>query len=343
MFKVKFSIGYKLPDEVDSVYSICADFKESVSNVYFSFGNNPSGRSPLSHTEDEAYVKDLQTEELRAIKDMGISLTLLYNANCYGENALSKSLVDGVLKEVYDLKHKLSIDRITTTSPLLAQWIKKEFQKDIQVFASVNMRIGTVAAMEQLSEDFDGFYVQKEVNRNLKEIERLKSYTDSVGKKLCILANSGCLAHCAFQTFHDNLVAHEAGIIHRDNVPSDYAAPCWRFLDGLEERKALTKILGSNWIRPEEVHLYEPYFDEMKLATRLHQRMRMVVSAYVHGKYYGNLMDLTEPAYSALFRGTVLDNTKIPDDYAAHMTRCDHNCAKCGYCERILDDIITEF
>lgn len=340
---MKFSIGYKLPDGVDSVYSICEDFKESISNVYFSFGNNPSGRSPLSHTEDEAYVKDLQTEELRAIKDMGISLTLLYNANCYGGSALSRTFVDGVLKEVYDLKNKLSIDRITTTSPLLAQWIKKEFRSDIGVYASVNMRIGTIAAMEQLSADFDGFYIQKEINRNLKEIERLKSYADSIGKKLCILANSGCLAHCAFQTFHDNLVAHEAEIMQKENVSSGYPAPCWRYLDSLAQPKALAKVLGASWIRPEEVQLYEPYFDEMKLATRLHQRMRMVVSAYVHGKYYGNLMDLTEPAYSTLFHGIVLDNTKVPSDYALHMTSCDHNCARCGYCEKILNEIITEF
>ncbi len=340
---MKFSIGYKLPDEVDSVYSICADFKESISNVYFSYGNNPSGRAPLSSAADEAYVKDLQTEELRAIKDMGISLTLLYNANCYGENALSQAFVDGVLKEVYDLKHKLSIDRITTTSPLLAQWIKKEFKTDIGVYASVNMRIGTIAAMEQLSADFDGFYIQKELNRNLTEIEKLKSYADAADKKLCILANSGCLAYCAFQTFHDNLVAHEAGIMQKENVASGYSAPCWRYLDGSEQKKALTKVLGASWIRPEEVKLYEPYFDEMKLATRLHQRMRMVVSAYVNGKYYGNLMDLTEPAYSTLFQGILLDNTKIPDDYAVHMTSCNHNCASCGYCEKIIKDIITEY
>ena len=340
---MKFSIGYKLPDEVDSVYSICEDFNESISNVYFSYGNNPSGRSPLSGVADEAYVKDMQAEELRAIKDLGISLTLLYNANCYGEAAISKAFIDGVLKEVYDLKNRLSIDRITTTSPFLAQWIKKEFKADIGVYASVNMRIGTVAAMEQLSADFDGFYIQKEINRNFKEIERLKSYADAAGKKLCILANSGCLAHCAFQTFHDNLVAHEAGIIQRENVSSGYPAPCWRYLDNLEERQALAKVLGSNWIRPEEVHLYEPYFDEMKLATRLHQRMRMVVSAYVRGKYFGNLMDLTEPSYSTLFKGKVFDNTKVPNDYAAHMTSCDHNCAKCGYCESILDEITTEF
>lgn len=340
---MKFSVGYKLPDEFDSVYSICSDYKDSISNVYFSYGNNASGRSPLGAATDEAYIRDLQAEELQEIKKLGISLTLLYNANCYGDRAISKSFTDGVLKEVYDLKEKLDIDRITTTSPMLAQWIKKEFKDDIGVYASVNMRIGTVAAMEQLAEDFDGFYVQKEVNRNLDEIAKLKAYADAAGKKLCILANSGCLAHCAFQTFHDNLVAHEAGIAKQENVSSGFPAPCWRYLHGLGQTEALSKVLGANWIRPEEVYLYEPYFDEMKLATRMHQRMRMVVSAYIRGKYFGNLMDLTEPSYSTLFQGIVLDNTKMPTDYAAHMTHCTHNCATCGYCKRILDQIISRF
>ncbi len=341
---MKFSVGYKLSDAYDSVYSICEDYKDSISNVYFSYGNNASGRSPLSTSAaDEAYVKDMQAEELKAIKDMGISLTLLYNANCYGEAAISQAFVDGVLKEVYDLKARLSIDRITTTSPMLAQQIKKEFKDDITMLASVNMRVGTLAAMEQLSEDFDGFYIQKELNRNLDAIAKLKTYADAAGKKLCILANSGCLAHCAFQTFHDNLVAHEAGLLKQENISSGYPAPCWRYLHGLETKQALAKVLGANWIRPEEVTFYEPYFDEMKLATRMHQNMRMVVSAYVSGKYFGNLMDLTEPSYSTLFEGTVLDNTKFPDGYGARMTHCNHNCAQCGYCEKILDEITTKF
>ena len=339
---MKFSVGYKLPDEYDSVYSICSDYRESISNVYFSYGNNPSGRSPLT-ASDEKYIKDIQTEELKEIGNLGIGLTLLYNANCYGADAISKSFIDGILKEIDCLKNILPIERITTTSPFLAQYIKKEFKEDIKLFASVNMRIGTVSAMQQLEEDFDGFYLQKELNRNLAEIAKLKKYADGAGKKLCILANSGCLAHCAFQSFHDNLVAHEGEMTKKDNVTSGFPAPCWRFLDGLDEKKALEKVLGANWVRPEEVKFYEPYFDEMKLATRMHQRMRMVVSAYKRGKFSGNLLDLTEPSYSTLFKGRVLDNTKVPNGYEDRMTTCDHNCSTCGYCEKVLDEITTKF
>ncbi|MBR6523326.1 MAG: hypothetical protein IKT39_01790 [Clostridia bacterium] len=337
---MKFSVGYRLPDEYDSVYSICSDYKESISNVYFSYGNNPSGRSPLGESE---HIRDMQEEELKEIKKLGISLTVLYNANCYGGDAISQSFVDNTLKEIHFLKNTLCVDRITTTSPFLAQHIKKEFKDDIEIFASVNMRIGTVSAMEQLAEDFDGFYIQKELNRNLPEIENFKNYADSLGKKLSILANSGCLANCAFQTFHDNVVAHEGEIMKKDNVSSGFPAPCWRYLNGLDEKKALSKVVGANWIRPEEVKFYEPYFDEMKLATRMHQRMRMVVSAYIRGKFSGNLMDLTEPSYSTLFKGMVLDNTKVPDGYGKRMICCDHNCTKCGYCDSILDEITVKY
>lgn len=339
---MKFSVGYQLPDEYDSVYSICDDYRDNISNVYFSFGNNPSGRSPLYLNDDESgYVKDIQMEELKEIGKMGISLTLLYNANCYGEKSLSVDFHKQIIDEIYDLKKTLDIKQITTASPMIAESIKKEFGKDIIIFASVNMRIGTIPAMEQLSDYFDGFYIQKEVNRNHEDIKKLKSYADLNSKKLGILANSGCLAYCGFQTFHDNLVAHEKDIIKNETVRTGFPAPCWKYLHSSKEKEALFKILSSNWIRPEEVSLYEPYFDEMKLATRMHQRMRMVVSAYVRGRFSGNIMDLTEPSYSSLFKGVVLDNTLFPDDYSSTIVHCKHNCDECNYCRRVLDRVYT--
>ena len=39
------------------------------------------------------------------------------------------------------------------------------------------MRVGTVAAMEQLADYFDGYYLQKEHNRNFRVIKELKNIT----------------------------------------------------------------------------------------------------------------------------------------------------------------------
>ena len=82
----------------------------------------------------------------------------------------------------------------------------------MDVRASVNMRLGTVRAMEYVSHLFDSFYIQREYNRDLDRIDELREWAGRNGKRLYMLANSGCLLWCAVQTFHDNMVAHEAEV-----------------------------------------------------------------------------------------------------------------------------------
>ena len=333
---MKFSIGYQLPDEYDSIPAICQDYSEKISNVYFSWGALPSGRSPLFlDSEEKEMVQFQQLQDLRKISEMGISLTLLLNANCYGEKALSIELLEQTIGLIRYLKEQVNISQITTTSPFLAESIRKKFGKKILLNASVNMRIGTLHAMQQLLSYFDGFYLQKEFNRNLSAIEHLSGWCRERGKTLHILANSGCLPYCGFQTFHDNLVAHEAELLQQENLPSGFPSPCWKYLHSLSAQEALTAVLQANWIRPEEVSQYETFFSEMKLATRMHSRPRMVIAAYIRGHFPGNIMDLTEPSYTSLFRGAVLDNTLFPADWSYRATHCAKQCDTCDYCHKV--------
>ena len=203
---MKYSIGYQLPDELDTTPDICADFSEHISDVFFSWGTEPNGRSPLGSENQREQIEKIQTEELKKIKDMGKTLTLLLNANCYGESGASLELKERVLGIVEKLRDELGIDYITTASPFIADVLKEKYGADIHIKASVNMRIGTIAAMKQLSDSFDSFYVRKEVNRDFEKIKELSEWCHKNGKKLHMLANSGCLTDCAFQTFHDNLI-----------------------------------------------------------------------------------------------------------------------------------------
>ena len=104
------------------------------------------------------------------------------NANCYGEKASSAEFAKHITCLVTKLKAKLDIDSVTTTSPFVAEVIKREFGDSISIRSSVNMKIGSVKAMEQLSE-FDpdeygkplsetylpGYYLQKSAFYTKKE------------------------------------------------------------------------------------------------------------------------------------------------------------------------------
>jgi len=326
-----FSIGYQLPDELESTYALCEDFANAVSDVYFAFGTEPSGRAALCTEAEREAAEAMQLEELRAIRRMGKTLTLLYNANCYGAEAASDSLRRRVIALTERLKKELDITRITTTSPFIAQTVKANFGNTIRVCSSVNMKIGSVSAMEQLT-DFDGFYVSKECNRDVTNLHRLKGWCDAHGKTLHLLANSGCLPDCAFQIFHDNLIAHQSEAERIGQADMGYAAPCHRYLAAMEPQAAITKFLQGSFIPPEEIARYEPLFSEVKLATRMHSRPRMVLTAYTRGRFTGNLLDLTEPSYSGLLSGWILDNTRMPKTWADAAFNCSRQCESCTAC-----------
>jgi collagenase-like PrtC family protease len=185
----------------------------------------------------------------------------------------------------------------------------------------------------------DGYYMQREFNRDSERIEQIKAWCDENGKGLHMLANSGCLKDCSFQSFHDNLVAHEAGLRQRQNTLRRYPAYCWEYLT---EPAHWVAILQNTWIRPEDIHHYDQWFTMAKLATRMHANPRKVVSAYARGRFSGNLLDLMEPGYGPLFAGMVFDNTRFPADWYERTTQCDKQCQRCGYCQTVLERVLIK-
>lgn len=341
---MKLSVGYFMPDEYNCISEIIEDNLPSIDEIYFSFAEEPGGRSAAAPLSDKNYEekKALQLEELEYISnDLGIKCALLFNANCYGGDAISKALEKRVVDKISFLKSRLNIDSVTTTSPFIAKVIKREFKDTIKVRASVNMRVGTVKAMEYLT-DFDGFYMQREFNRDFDRIKMLKEWCDKNGKTLHLLANSGCLKDCSFQTFHDNTVAHEQEIIKNDNVPLKYPSPCWDFMESLDHIERATKILQNTWIRPEDLVHYEPYFENVKIATRIHSNPAIVINAYANGRVFGNVLDITEPSYSHLFGNYILDNREIPADFFEKTSKCDKQCYKCSYCRSVAEKALVD-
>lgn len=333
---MKYSIGYQLPDEYDSTAELVRDYSEHISSVYFSAPGQASARSIINEQDTETMLDEL----LFIRQELGIPLTMLYNANCYGDTAISPKFEKEIVECVDSMIKRVQITDITTTSPFVAKVVKREFPQ-IRICASVNMWIGSVQAMEYLGDNFDGYYMQREYNRNFHQIKRLSTWCKKHGKQLRLLANSGCLYTCPFHTFHDNLVAHEKGASLEKNAMSKNPSPCWDMMYSLNREDAAATFLQESWIRPEDIHHYEPYFSEAKLATRMHSNPRRVVSAYVRGRFPGNMLDLTEPSFSRRFENDILDATKFPEDWFEQTTNCSKNCDSCGYCKEVAKKILV--
>jgi len=291
---LKYSVGLQYTN--DSFLDCIMEKKEHIYEVYFSWGDFPNGRS--NQIVNEVFTPwELQAKQidvLQRLSEHNIAFNLLFNGNCYGKDSLSRAFYNKVGITIDYIQSQFGLQSVTTTSPIIAKFIKNNFE-GIEIRASVNMEIGTIQGMEYLAAYFDSYYIKRECNRNLEQIQVLNNWAENNGKKLFLLANSGCMNHCSAHNFHDNLVAHETEISQMDNA-YEFHGICKEYLKKEENYSHL--ITDTNFIRPEDVDKYEPYITAVKLATRINRNPSQILRAYAEHRYSGNILELLEPAHN---------------------------------------------
>ena len=334
----KLAVGYQKPRNGEFFHEIVADHRESVGEVYFAWSNTPSGRPGTPLTDWEA--QERLEYELGKLTELGVRLDLLLNANCYGAEAVSDHLARECRSVVAYLDSRgLRPGVITTTSPFLAGVMRREFP-EIELRASVNMKLDSTLALEFLGDLFDSFYLRRDLQRDLETAARFRRWADAHGKKMGILANSGCLQSCPAQTFHDNLVAHQKEAYQRRNLPEGLTTFC---MAHYQDPACFGDFLKSSWIRPEDLGLYDELADFVKIATRQHDSPRKVIASYARRKFSGDLASLMEPNFSTLFaKAGYVENDafgafdELPGACAAH-------CTHCGRCEELWKRVFRPF
>ena len=321
---MKFQVGYQ-----DNRAFIAYLLKHSgrVSELYFPWGDFTTGRGVFLTEAARAHL----AADLKDFAAAGVRLCLLLNGNCCGRETLARSFFNRLGDTVDYLAGAYGLGGVTTASPLIARFLRRNFP-GLELRASVNMEIGTPEGAAYVEDYFDSFYLKREYNYDRARLLRMRDFCHARGKKLYLLANSGCLNFCSARTFHDNLVAHQHEVAAMDNA-FDFAGECTTFLKKGENSRDL--LSRSNFIRPEDVHLYEELCDGMKLATRTNFNPSAVAAAYFSGKWYGNLLDLTEPAHSGILLPRIVSGRLFPEDYAEKRFVCGKECEKCAYCRGV--------
>lgn len=328
--KPLLAAGYQATENTELFSEIVSDYKESVGEIYFSWSSTPSGRPGVPLTDWE--LQERMEYELGVLRSQGFKLDLLFNANCYGADAISEHLAAeycGVL--AYLDSRGLLPEIVTTASIFLAELLKKEFPQ-IERRASVNMRLDSTLALEFLGDLFDSFYIKRDLQRNLETVKLFRKWCDAHGKKMGILANSGCLRNCPAQTFHDNLVAHQKEVYKMRNLNDAMTTFCMKHYRNKEN---MADFLKSSWIRPEDLHHYETLVDFVKIATRQHDRPRTVIAAYANRSYSGDLAALMEPNFSSLFASQGYVGNDLFPGFDALPADCAVNCTHCGKCDEL--------
>jgi len=325
----KFAVGYT----TKVVFAdLIRPYLATISEVFFSWPGMVSGRT-LNYSGNIESEKKRLLEDLSWCKQHNIKLDLLFNGNCYGDDCFSEKL----RAQVYDVIDQLSQNGlmpevITTTSQFIAKCIKVKYP-EIDIRASVNMRLESTKAMEFVSDLFDSFYICRDLQRDLTILELFSKWCKKKNKKLCMLANSACLRCCPVQTFHDNFLCHGAEKIHEQVYLLRFPFRlCERHF---QDQKNSVDYLRMSWIRPEDLHCYEPFVSTIKLATRDIDHPDLVLNAYCHGAYDGNVLDYLGIEDHFVY----LDNKSFPEDWMNDKIAqsCAINCNECGKCSSILN------
>lgn len=303
---MKYAVGYYAQDELERPFLYGLNkFRDKIVEVYFPWPSMHTCRS----MEWNGYAFDNLLESLSFAAENDIRLDLLMNANCYGGSAISKELEQNVVCTVEDILLRVGkLDSVTTTSPAIAHIMKKHFF-GIKVRASVNMQLRNEECLQPLIGKFDEFYLPRELNYDFIAIRRWK---EILGKHpLYLLANSGCMAWCPGQIFHDNMVAHEDEIARTRNIEGFMPYVCWTWYKSHPENV----LKKSTWIRPEDIHFYDHEFSMAKLATRINPKPYRVLKAYCAEHFGGNILNIMEPDHSSVIGKGMLDNTAFPNNF----------------------------
>ena len=82
---IKFAVGYQLPEgEEEPLVDIVRFYRDHIAEVYFSWLDQSSGRSSLINRRGMVNWsgQERMEQDLAAIRQMGVKLDLLFNANC---------------------------------------------------------------------------------------------------------------------------------------------------------------------------------------------------------------------------------------------------------------------
>lgn len=306
--KMNYSLGWNFePEGIE--YVVENDKEHQIKSVFAKLQEDIVGGGRASNV-----LPSLSSKELKKSIDLcnknDIHFNYLLNPMCLGNRELNTKEHKEIIAFIDDLVD-LGVYAVTVNSPYLCELIKDRYPH-------LKITIGLYAYIYSLqhikyweSLGADEITLHHRVNRNFDELRRMLEYTKSSGLKLRVIANNVCLHDCPYQINHGCGQAHASQEEDRDkNIYLDYNLLKCNY----QKISTPSALMGSEWIRPEDIHFYEQICDEtgnynfsVKLLerTKTSEFLKRVVKAYLEEEYDGNLIDL-------LTWGT-MDNTKEID------------------------------
>ena len=236
----------------ESFVDSCARYVSRIKEVFFAWPGATASRPMDDWTPAR---RERIVSDLRWARENGIELDAIFNANCYGDIAISETLADHVTAMLKEMDAAgLFPEHLTTTSPFIATVVRQRFPS-VKIRFSINMDIASEIALKYVDELYDEFYAGRNDHRRLDYVKRMGTWAREHGKLMGIQANPGCLRNCPFHQFHNNLHGHNR--MGQSVAGEKFGFSVFRCRTNFE-RGNYEDFLRAIWIRPEDLPLYEP-------------------------------------------------------------------------------------
>lgn len=225
--------------------------------------------------------------------DKHISFNYLLNALCM-DNREVIAATHRQMRDFVSYLVKIGADSVTVGSPFLLRLVKEN--SPLKVCVSVYNDIDSLHRIKEWAAiGADELTLHYSYNRNFQKLEAVLRTFNMAFR---LIANNVCLHECIYRTNHAASLAHSSQTRHESGgfFLDYYSLKC-----GTDKLANPVKLITADWIRPEDVHVYEELCDATgtsNLSLKLTERTRTtdwlvnVVTSYARKQHNGNLFDI---------------------------------------------------
>ena len=224
------------------------------------------------------------------------------------------------------------------------EWIGKEFKPDAVVIASYELmkvfrnkfrdlpiHVSTIARVSR-REDIDKYgdifpkkiIVQHDVNRNFNDLEVIIERAAEIGIDVELMLTESCLRKCPYMQGH------------YDHVGRGRDDKMFHFTCNSEKLASPSEILKANFIRPEDMYIYESMgINSFKITGRSKKSLWLpeVIRAYLNRDFKGNLVRLLGIDSSISAEDWIFVENKALDGFLDGFPRTGNVIDENEYCE----------
>lgn len=240
------------------------------------------------------YLPEVKPEKLASYvaktHERGIEFNYLLNASAMGNTEFSRE-GQRKMESMLDWLSEIGVDSLTVANVYFLRLIKRRYPH-LKVRVSSHRFTDTPRKVRFWVENGADYIVVSEVNIH-REFEILKAMKRAAGQvELQLIVNNWCRTDCAIAGNH--AVGLSAASQSKNNgFPLDY---CSVVCNAIRLREPVN-YLRANWIRPEDIGLYEELgYENFKIVERNTPTQILLdrTKAYAERRYDGNLLDLVQ-------------------------------------------------